>query len=310
MTGETATEIGGDCGDETLCPRSPFDATITAGAVSTNSSSTGEGLRDAQAGVDASFSVSCLDWWGNERVDMTSAGFFKGRLACAGPCEGPSSTPCSGPCSAALADRVDTSSTFNADEQLEFDLLPVGGGTYEGLYNIELAGSYLLTLVSPTAVNLVDANIRTLKNSPTTVVVVPSRSSAERSLCTGAGLSTSVAGVTAAIDIQGIDEFGNYARDQLIGTDGFSAVLSTGTPIVVTNVGEGTHRAAFTETLAGTFSINVFLTFGGQDNLVDESKRQICQVVTGLMTPMTASILYFIVHAQQSQAGRQRFSYP
>ena len=202
ITGETATEIGGDCGDETLCPRSPFDATITAGAVSTNSSSTGEGLRDAQAGVDASFSVSCLDWWGNERVDMTSAGFFKGRLACAGPCEGPSSTPCSGPCSAALADRVDTSSTFNADEQLEFDLLPVGGGTYEGLYNIELAGSYLLTLVSPTAVNLVDANIRTLKNSPTTVVVVPSRSSAEQSLCTGAGLNTSVAGVAAELLVE------------------------------------------------------------------------------------------------------------
>jgi hypothetical protein len=189
------------------------------------------------------------------------------------------------------------SSTFNNDDDFEFDLLPSGAGLYAASYRLEIAGRYVLTLASPTAVNLLDENIRTLTSSPTTVVVVPARSSAARSLCTGTGLSEAVAGNESYIFIQGIDEFGNFARDRLnLGADGFSAVLSTGTAVSIVNIDEGTHRGQYTETQAGTFSLNVFLTFEGASNPVDQSPYQLV-VVPGALS---------IGHCDATGAGTQR----
>jgi hypothetical protein len=265
------TDIGGGCPDLTVCPQSPFSVSISAGAVSTNSSSAGSGLHAAVAGVEAEFSVQCLDWWGNARTDISTPGLFEGTLACDGACD------------TSLDQRLDMDNTFNDNNEFEFNLLPSGGGLYEGSYTLEIAGRYLLTLASPTAVNLFDDNIRTLSSSPTVIVVVPARSSAARSLCTGAGLRQAVAGNETFIYIQGIDEFGNFARDRLnVGPDGFSAELSTATEVVIINVGEGTHSGHYTETQAGTFSISVFLTFDGEPSLVDESPYQLVVVPAAL----------------------------
>ena len=255
-------EIGGN-EPNGLAPRSPFPASISAGRMSTQSATSGDGLNAAVAGIDAVFSVTCMDWWGNLRADIDSAGLFKASLE--------SQTP--GP-------RIDNS-TFEA---ITFDLVPAGDGAYTGTYNVRIAGTYTLTIESPTAVNLDDALSTTLASSPTTVVVSPAQSNAANSMWSWVGDEVAtVAGEQGEFRIQGVDEFGNYAIDTLSsGPDGFSATLPTETAINIANTGPGTHTGTFAESAAGDFPLTILLTFGEESSPVAASPYQLSVTPAGL----------------------------
>eukprot|EP01048_Picozoa_sp_COSAG05_P000716 COSAG05_NODE_21_length_32397_cov_125.224008_1_plen_2044_part_10 len=241
VTGNEKKEIGGDGG----AAKSPFEAKITAGVLSTKSRAEGAGLKAATAGKDSPFAVTCLDWWLNPKTDLTKKGLFTATVK-------PKS----------YAARVNGSSFENSQS---FQLKAAGKGVYTAAYSVKIAGNYEIALTAPSAKNMAQADDTALALSPWTVKVIPDVSNAGKSICTGSGLQAATAGVRASFSIQAVDLYGNFARDDQ--KSGFTAKLSTGTSATIetTNASvtaypfPGTYNGHYQETLAGVLEVSLLL---------------------------------------------------
>jgi hypothetical protein len=237
-------QIGGKGGAAT----SPFSASLTAGKLSTQSRANGRGLATATAGAKASFDVTALDWWLNPKPDMVTKDIFVASVV-----------PMS------YASRVNSSS---AVASMKFMLDANGKGVYSGGYTTPIAGYYILSIKSPTAYNGISSSVTELANSPWNISVIPASSDAISAISTGPGLKSAVAGIQAYFNIQAVDAYGNFARDDR--TDpktGFIGQLGTGSSVTITSSAPsvikypfpGTYVGKWTETLVGTTTLSIML---------------------------------------------------
>ena len=161
-------------------------------------------------------------------------------------------------------DVFEVAVTGGTDEAHTVSPAYVGSGRYEVSYTAMQAGAYTID-VTMGGSHIYCGFGAAEKCSPFAVVVEPGPTSHETTVATGPGLSSAVAGVVSAFNIQARDTYGN---DRLEGGDASSievvlthAVSGAAFVAVVADGGDGTYGVTYTVLEAGEYAVSA--TYNG-----------------------------------------------